>query len=303
MAVDLEAIRRRVAELNGQRRQSSIQMWKPGVGEYKIRGLPLKSGDPSMPFCERWFYYFVNPGILAPHQFQKPDPINDLIRKLYSTGKPEDRALAKKMQPKMRVYMPIIVRGEESKGVQVWAFGKPIYQRLLGFFTEEDVGDILDPNKGFDLKVSVTHIAGKMFNGKPSLDIAVDPARRDSKLSDDPALAKQWLDSVPNIDDMYRMKSPQEIETILNNWLNGGDAVASDSDGTAKGAPAGDDELDKLVNEVKAEAKAPAEKAAEKSPSKKGKRGAAASVDVDEEAPTVSKSLDDAFDELMHQDD
>ena len=298
MAVDLEAIRRRVQELNGNRRTSSVQLWKPEIGEYKVRGLPWKDAPDGMPFIERWFYYIGSgPGIVAPHQFGKPDPINDLIRKLFGSGKPDDRLLAKKLLPKMRAYMPVIVRGQEDKGVQVWAFGKPIYQRLLGFFTEEDVGDILDPSQGFDLKVSVTHTPGKMFMGKPSLDTVVDPARRQSKLSDDATQAKTWLDSVPNLDDMYKLKSVQEIETLLNNWLNGGEATASDSDGSSKGASPTGDELDKLVDEVKSETKAtePAKAPAEK-PKGKSKK---ATADADEEAPVEKKSLDDAFAELM----
>lgn len=301
MAVDLDAIRRRVQELSGNRKNSSVQLWKPELGEYKVRGLPWKNAKDGMPFIERWFYYLGNgPGILAPHQFGKPDPINDLIRKLYSSGRPDDRILAKKLQPKMRAYMPLIVRGQEDKGVQVWAFGKPIYQRLLGLFTEEDFGDILDPNEGFDLKVAITHTPGKMFLGKPSLDTQVDPRPRPSKLSDDPAVAKQWLDSVPNLDDMYKLKSAQEIETLLNNWLNGGDATASPDDGTQKGQSPQVDELDKLVDEVKAEPKVQEPKTDKPTRSKKDKKATASD---DDDAPVEKQSLDDAFAELMKDDE
>lgn len=305
MAVDLEAIRRRVQELSGNRRNSNVQLWKPEIGEYKVRGLPWKDAPDGMPFLERWFYYIGNgPGILAPHQFGKPDPINDLIRKLYSSGKPDDRLLAKKLQPKMRTYMPVIVRGQEDKGVLVWVFGKPIYQRLLGFFTDEDGGDILDPNDGYDLKVAITHTPGKMFMGKPSLDTTID-IRKSSKLSADPVQAKTWLESVPNLDDMYKLKSVQEIETLLNNWLNGGEATANDDDGTSKGASPSGDELDKLVNEVKGESKADAAPASEAKPEKAAKAKATkkASADVDEDAPVEKKSLDDAFAELMKDDE
>ena len=161
MAIDLEAIKRRVAELSGVKRTSSVQLWKPSLGEHKVRCLPWKNAPDGQPFMERWFYYIgENAGILAPNQFGKPDPINDLIRKLYSSGKPDDRVLAKKLQPKMRCYAPVIVRGEEDKGVQVWAFGKLVYQRMLGFFLDEEVGDILSPTEGFDLKVSISKQPG-----------------------------------------------------------------------------------------------------------------------------------------------
>jgi len=276
MAIDLEAIRRRVAELSGVKKTSSIQLWKPQLGEHKIRCLPWKNAPDGQPFMERWFYYIgENVGILTPHQFGKPDPINDLIRKLYSSGKPDDRNLAKKLQPKMRCYAPVIVRGEEDKGVQVWAFGKIVYQRMLGFFLDEEVGDILSPTEGFDLKILISKPPGKQFN-----DTVVDPARRPTKLHEDSKQMETWSNAIPNLDDMYRLKSTQEIETVLNSWLNGGVAEETTTFSTTRGV-APSDALDELVAEVKSAA-----------PSKKTKK-------VDDNESTKKQSLDDAFADLM----
>lgn len=278
MAIDLEAIKRRVAELSGVRKTSSVQMWKPGLGEHKIRCLPWKNAPDGQPFMERWFYYLGdNAGILAPNQFGKPDPINDLIRKLYSSGKPDDRVLAKKLSAKMRCYAPVIVRGEEDKGVQVWAFGKIVYQRMLGFFLDEDVGDVLSPTDGFDLKVSITKQPGKQFN-----DTTVDPARKATALHSDTAAAQKWLENIPNIDDMYRLKSTQEIEVVLNNWLNGTADVVHEGGSTRGESPV--DELDSLVADVKTAA--PSEK---KLPNTK----------KTEKTDVKKQSLDDAFAELI----
>ena len=278
MAIDLEAIKRRVAELSGVKKTSSVQLWKPGLGDHKVRCLPWKNAPDGQPFAERWFYYIgENAGILAPNQFGKPDPINDLIRKLYSSGKPDDRVLAKKLQPKMRCYAPVIVRGEEDKGVQVWAFGKLVYQRMLGFFLDEEVGDILSPTEGFDLKVSITKQPGKQFN-----DTTVDPARRPSKLHEDSKQAETWLNSIPSLDDMYRLKSTQEIEAVLNNWLNGGTTEDMSTSSTTRG-PAPTDALEDLVAEVKA--------TTPEKPKKPKK--------VDDDAPVKKQSLDDAFADLM----
>jgi len=277
MAIDLDAIKKRVAELSGVKRTSSVQMWKPDLGEHKIRCLPWKNTPDGQPFAERWFYYLGNEkGFLSPKQFGKPDPIDDLIRKLYSSGKPDDRLLAKKLAPKMRCYAPVVVRGQEDKGVLVWSFGKQVYQRMLGFFLDEDVGDILSPTTGFDLKVTITKAQGKQFN-----DTTVDPARKQSPLHADEEVSQKWLDSVPNIDDMYRLKNTQEIEAALNSWLNGGaqdETPAMTTTATTRG-PAPADELDNLVADMKPAAK-PAPKA-EAKPAKK------------------SNDLDAAFAELM----
>ena len=55
MAIDLEAIKRRVAELSGVKKTSSVQMWKPSLGEHKVRCLPWKEAKDGQPFQERWF--------------------------------------------------------------------------------------------------------------------------------------------------------------------------------------------------------------------------------------------------------
>jgi len=280
MAIDLEAIKRRVAELSGVKRTSSVQMWKPKVGEHKIRCLPWKNSGDGQPFLERWFYYLgENKGILAPNQFGKPDPIHDLIRKLYSSGKPDDRVLAKKLAPKMRCYAPVIVRGQEDQGVLVWSFGKIVYQRMLSFFLDEEVGDILSPAEGFDLKVTLSQAPGKQF-----MDTMVDPARRPTKLHDDHSVSSKWLESIPNIDDMYPIKSPSEIEAVLNSWLSGDTASEDTNAGTSRG-PTSSDELDNLAAELKpTEKKVPAPKKSEP---------------VAAKPSTKKQSLDDAFAELM----
>ena len=292
MAVNLDAIRRRMAELNGTKKTSSVQLWKPSLGEYKIRCLPWKNAPEGQPFIERWFYYIGNnAGLLAPKQFGKPDPIDDLIRKLYSSGKPDDRVLAKKLQPKMRAYTPVVVRGQEDKGVMVWSFGKIVYQRLLGFFVDEDYGDILDVQDGFDLKVTFSQQPGKQFQ-----DTTVDCKGRSSKLHDDSKQSQMWIDSVPSLDDMYRLKSKEEIETILNNWLNGDMETQTSSDeGTARGNSE-PDALDDLVKEVKSKSPDQSRPASQKASPKKPQ------VDDDEtdvKPTTKKKSLDEAFEDLM----
>ena len=79
---------------------------------------------------------------------------------------------------------------------------------------------------------------------------------------------------------MYRLKTTQEIETVLNNWLSGGATAETEkSDGVARGA-AQVDELDNLTAELKSSA--PSEKKSKKEPAKK-------------------QSLDDAFADLMNE--
>ena len=130
----------------------------------------------------------------------------------------------------MRCYAPVIVRGEEDKGVQLWAFGKQVYQSLLAIMVDEDYGDITDPESGRDVKV-------RCFkpNGKKYTETEVMPRGKASPLNTNQATAKTWLGNIPDVSKLYELKSPEELTKIVNDWINGG---MQDGDGATRGGPA-----------------------------------------------------------------
>ena len=230
MAIDFDAIRKKLNTLSGQNKKSTI-MWRPEEGkDYNIRIVPMPNNE-GQPFVDRWYYYGIGgdkaSAILAPYQFGKKDPIQDLITKLREDGGDASKELAKKLYPKMRTYAAVIVRGEEDKGVRLWSFGKMIYQDLLKLMLDEDYGDITDPDSGRDIKVSVTKQPGKTF-----ADTKVTPRATQTPLSKDGNQAKQWMTSVPNINDYEEPTAPEEIERRVNAWLAGD---GNDDVGTVKG--------------------------------------------------------------------
>lgn len=244
MAINFDAIRKRLDNLSGNTKKSSSS-WKPKEGEeYTVRLLSFPNND-GQPFKELWFYYNIgnNPGLLTPNQFGKPDPIQELITKLRTEGTKESYELAKKLYPKMRCYAAVIVRGEEDKGVQIWGFGKQVYQALLGIMLDEDYGDITDPESGRDVKVKCFKPQGKKF-----AETEVMPRGKASALSSNAATAKQWLESIPDVNKMFELKSYDELTKIVNDWVEGG--MPTESDGTSRGgdnkvaAAAADDEDD-----------------------------------------------------------
>jgi hypothetical protein len=217
MAIDLDAIRKKLNQLSGNNSRKNA-FWRPQEGEeHVVRILSFKDND-GQPFKERWFYYNIgdNPGLLAPHQFGNPDPIQELINKLRDDGTKESYELAKKLYPKMRAYAPVIVRGEEEKGVRLWSFGKTVYQSLLNIMLDEDYGDITDPKEGRDVKVICTKPPGRMW-----ATTEVRPRGKPSKLCDTAATAREWLGSVPDLDALYNAKSYEELENIITKWLSG----------------------------------------------------------------------------------
>ena len=216
MAIDLAAIRKKLGQLNGQNSKKNA-MWRPEEGaETTIRLLAYPNND-GQPFKELMFYYNIgnNPGLLAPYQFDKPDPIQELITKLRDEGTKESYELAKKLYPKMRCYAPVIVRGEEEKGVRLWAFGKTVYQTLLNYMLDEDYGDITDPIEGRDVRVSCTKNPGQQW-----ATTDVRPRGKDSPLSEDSSQSKKWLDNIPDVNDLFELKSYEDLENIVNTWLN-----------------------------------------------------------------------------------
>tara|TARA_B100001029_G_C15003745_1_gene419763 strand:+ start:423 stop:1208 length:786 start_codon:yes stop_codon:yes gene_type:complete len=216
MAIDLAAIRKKLGQLNGQNSKKNA-MWRPEEGsETTIRLLAYPNND-GQPFKELMFYYNIgnNPGLLAPYQFDKPDPIQELITKLRDEGTKESYELAKKLYPKMRCYAPVIVRGEEEKGVRLWAFGKTVYQTLLNYMLDEDYGDITDPIEGRDVRVSCTKNPGQQW-----ATTDVRPRGKDSPLSEDSSKSKKWLDNIPDVNDLFELKSYEDLENIVNTWLN-----------------------------------------------------------------------------------
>ena len=232
MAIDMDAIRRKLGQLSGANSKRNI-MWRPEEGEETTVRLIAYPNNDGQPFKELMFYYNIgnNPGLLAPYQFGNPDPIQELINKLRDDGSKESYELAKKLYPKMRCFAPVIVRGEEDKGVRLWAFGKQIYQSLLNYMLDEDYGDITDVAEGNDLRINCFKAPGKMW-----ATTEVRPRPKSTPLSESADQIQKWTSSVPRVDDLYEAKSYEELERIVNAWLNGDDEESSSNNvGTTRG--------------------------------------------------------------------
>lgn len=219
MAIDMSKIRAKLGQLQGNNRRRDM-MWRPEEGQEASVRIVAWPDNEGQPFKERWFYYNIgnNPGLLQPHQFGNPDPIQELINKLRDDGSPESYEMAKKLYPKMRTYALVLVRGEEEKGVRIWAFGKMVYQSLLNIMLDEDYGDITDFKDGTDVKVNCYKPTGRQY-----AITDVTPRRKSSVIHDDSKKVKDWLDNIPNLDDIYTCKTYEELEKIVNDWLDPGD--------------------------------------------------------------------------------
>ena len=80
---------------------------------------------------------------------------------------------------------------------------------------DEDYGDITDPSEGRDVKVICTKNPGQMWT-----TTEVRPRGKETPLSEDQSQTKKWMDNIPNVNDLFELKSYEELERIINAWLN-----------------------------------------------------------------------------------
>ena len=216
MALDLSAIRGRLNKLQNTSKKTD-NLWKPTPGKHQVRIVPYKF-SPENPFIELFFHYNINnKTYLSPSSFGRPDPIVEFADKLKRMGDKEDWKAAKKMEPKLRTFVPVLVRGEESEGVKFWGFGKTVYQEILGYIADPDYGDITDPNSGRDLTIEYVSAedAGTSY---PTTTLRVKP--NVTPLAGDDAQITNLLENQSNITDIYSELSYDELKSVLEGWLN-----------------------------------------------------------------------------------
>lgn len=197
--------------------EKALSFWKPSIGKQLVRFVPSKN-NPDNPFTELYFHYGIGKRtIISPLNFGEKDPIVEFTKELRKTKEPENWKLAKKLEPKMRVFAPVIVRGEEDKGVRLWEFGKEVYQSLLSLATDEEVGDYTDILEGRDMKVETV---GPDSTGTTYNKSKVLPALKTSTLSDDQTEVEKWLKQQPEPTSFYKKYTFDEIKGFLAEWLN-----------------------------------------------------------------------------------
>ena len=124
--------------------------------------------------------------------------------------------MARKMEPKMRTYVPIIVRGQESEGVKFWGFGKTVYQELLSIIADPDYGDITDLMNGRD--VTVEFIAAEGAGSFPKTSIRVKPNQ--TQATDNKDVASKITDGQKEITEIFKEVSYDDLKQALQEWLD-----------------------------------------------------------------------------------
>ena len=221
--MDINAIKQRLNSLqsSGQKKEKvdySKYYWKPKQeGKYQIRIVPSVLNKEN-PFQEVFVHYgFSKFPIYALTNWNEKDPIVEFSKQLRGTSEKENWQLAKKLDPKMRVFAPVVVRGEEDKGVRLWEFGKEIYMQLLGIAEDEDYGDFTDINDGRDFTVEA--VMGDI-GGRQGIKCSIRVKPKTSPLGTDKTQLKSWLSEQPNVLELQKKMSFEDLKSVLEKFLN-----------------------------------------------------------------------------------
>lgn len=159
--------------------------WNLKAGEKAtVRIVPSKY-TPDNPFTEvNRHAWDVAKGALVLTMFDQKDPIVEHFEEHKN-----DWEYAKKFKTTTSYTVPVIVRGEEHKGVRIWTISKTVLGKIIELIQNVDYGDITDVKKGRDLKLTKstdqfpkTSVIAK---GKPTL------------LSPDENEVEEWLQNQP----------------------------------------------------------------------------------------------------------
>jgi len=253
--MDLNAIKNRLSSLNqdakprtGEKKDYTLVYWKPRQeGKYQIRFVPSVI-NKNNPFQEIYMHYGVGKyPIVALSNWGEQDPIVDFTKKLRTTSDSENWRLAKKLDPKLRVFAPVIVRGEEDKGVRLFEFSKTIYMELLSIADDEDYGDFTDVSEGFDFIVNASKV-----QDRPGFGLSLRPKPKQTPLSEDANQVNTWLNTQPLLLEERYKYTYDKLKDELQNFISGNEG----NEGEIVSEPAVEFESTTTNNEVTSNQKA-----------------------------------------------
>ena len=229
--MDLNKIKSRLDNLNQaskpkqtEKKDYTLVYWKPKAeGKYQIRFVPSKINKDN-PFQEIFMHYGVGKyPIVALTNWGEDDPIVEFSKKLRKSSESENWRLAKQLDPKMRVFAPVIVRGEEDKGVRLFEFSKTIYMELLSIADDEDYGDFTDVAEGFDFVVNASKV-----QDRPGFALSLRPKPKQTPLSSDASQITTWLENQPILLEERYKYTYDKLKEELQTFISGGEEKEDD---------------------------------------------------------------------------
>lgn len=220
--MDLSFVKQKLADgaNKGNKREKidySKIFFKPKEGKYQVRIIPNKFRS-EWPLREIQIHYgFAKGPILALTNWKESDPIVDFAQKLRKSVDKDDWQLANKISPKTRYFAPVLVRGEEAQGVRLWEVGKLVNDQLMGIAADEDYGDFTNITDGRDFTVEATE---DIVVGRKCIKCTLRPKVKPTPISKDATIVEKALENQPDILEINRKYSYDQLKDILQKWLS-----------------------------------------------------------------------------------
>ena len=207
------------------------RLWKPeldksGNGYAVIRFLPAPNGE-EMPWAKVWSHAFKGPGGQwyienSLTTLGKDDPVGELNRELWNSGKDSDKEIARAQKRKLSYYSNIYVVSDpahpENEGrVFLYKYGKKIFDKLIEAmqpaFADETPLDPFNFWKGADFKLKIRKVDGYWNYDKS--EFAAPATLADF---DDEKLESIWKEgySLAEFEDSKNFKSYEDLKKRLD---------------------------------------------------------------------------------------
>ena len=198
-----ERLMKKVEKLNEKGNNTDERLWKPAVdkagnGYAVIRFLPAHA-NCELPWTQVWSHAFQGTGGWYIENslttIGKDDPVGELNRSLWNSGRESDKDIARKQKRKLSYYANVYVVKDsinpENEGeVKLYKFGKKIFDKITAAmqpeFDDEEAINPFDFWQGANFKLKIVKKDGYWNYDKSEFD-KVGPV-----LEDDDALEGLW---------------------------------------------------------------------------------------------------------------
>lgn len=157
-----------VDKLKKKRKELTERGSKGGViylkeGTARVRLLPASKDDIAIELT----HFYLNEklkGVYSAASFNEDCPILEAYQELKKSKDDDDQELAKKLTPKQAYMVPVVMYADEKGNkIDTENSGKlmkipgGVYQSIIDLYLDEDDwGDMTDPKKGYDIKITRT---------------------------------------------------------------------------------------------------------------------------------------------------
>ena len=227
-----ERLMKKVEKLNEKGNNTDERLWKPAVdkagnGYAVIRFLPAHA-NCELPWTQVWSHAFQGPGGWYIENslttLGKDDPVGELNRSLWNSGRESDKDIARKQKRKLSYYANVYVvkdsSNPENEGqVKLYKFGKKIFDKITAAmqpeFEDEEPINPFDFWKGANFKLKIKQVAG-FWNYDSS-----EFGKTEALLDDDAELEKIY-DKIYDLSEFTaadQFKSYDELKSRLDSVL------------------------------------------------------------------------------------